>query len=67
MYQSKTAGILELLMNALSFPASRSRSVVRQSRPLPVRREEAVQRALRSAAQQRETYFATARLLWWNR
>lgn len=67
MYQAKTAGFLELLMNALTSPVSRRPHAVRHARPAPTRRESAVEVSTREAAVGKETYIAAARVLWWNR
>ncbi len=67
MYQAKTPGFLELLMNALALPVSRRRSTLRRVQVLPARREVAVRPSYRDAVQAKETYFATARVQWWNR
>lgn len=66
MYQTKTTGFLELLMNALSFPVPRRSAPVRRVRTVPTRREAAVAASVRDAAA-KESYIATARVLWWNR
>ncbi len=67
MYQAKTPGFLELLMNALAFPVSRRTSASRRVRNVPTRREAAVSPSVRDAAQAKETYFATTRVQWWSR
>jgi hypothetical protein len=67
MYPAKKAKFTELLTNALSLPTSRSASFAKHEMPIPTRREEAIQRSLDEQRAQRESYFAAARLLWWNR
>lgn len=67
MYQAKTPGFLELLMNALAFPVSRRTSKPRRVRVVPARREVAVRPSYREAMQTKETYFATTRVQWWAR
>ena len=69
MYQAKTTGFLESLMNALSLPTSR-RSSVRRSRPAPRRREAVVRPAGRDGfvgLTGKEMYIEMARLSRWNR
>ncbi len=67
MYQAKTHGFLELLMNALAFPVSRRASRPRRVRIVPARREVAVRAPYLEALRAKETYFATARVQWCNR
>lgn len=67
MYPAKKARFLELLTNALSLPTSRGGFTVKREPRVPSRREEAVERAVGAERERRETYFAAARLLWWNR
>lgn len=67
MYPAKKARFLELLTNALSLPTPRGSFSPKRAVGAPVRREEAIRRSLDEPRLQRESYFATARLLWWNR
>lgn len=67
MYQAKTPGFLELLMNALAFPMSRRTVKPLRVRFVPARREVAIRPSYREAMRAKETYFATARVQWWNR
>ncbi len=67
MYQAKTPGFLELLMNALAFPVSRRTSTARRVRVVPARREVAIRPPYREALRTKETYFAAARVQWCNR
>ncbi len=67
MYPAKKANLLELLTNALSLPTSRAWKSAKSEPMLPGRREEAIERAVDESRRTKESYFATARLLWWNR
>jgi len=67
MYQVKTTGFLELLMNVLSLPRSQRSSGARRTRPVPRRRETALQRSVRDSLATKEIYFEAARLSRWNR
>lgn len=70
MYQAKTTGFLESLMNALSLRTSRGSSVTRRARSLPQRREAAVRPTGRDAfvgLTGKEMYIEAAWLSRWNR
>lgn len=67
MYQAKTTGFLELLMNALPYPNPRRSLAGRRPAVVPGRREAAVGRSVRDALVAKEMYFAEARLSRWNR
>jgi len=65
MYQTKTPGFLEMLMNALSLPTSR-RTVA--TRRMPRRRGvRELSRWTRESMPATETYIDAARLSRWNR
>ena len=67
MYPPKTAGFLELLMNALSLPRSRRSHAVRRRGSLPRRREAVLAASPADGAAVKEMYFETARLTRWTR
>ncbi len=67
MYETKTTGVLELLMNVLSVPRSHGSSRARRARSVPRRREDAVQTVPLDRVMTGETYFEAARLTRWNR
>ncbi len=67
MYQAKTTGFLELLMNALTLPSARRASHARRSRPLPLRREAAVAPSVVDSVTAKGIFIEAARLSRWNR
>ncbi len=67
MYQAKTTGFLELLVNALPYPNPRRSREGRRPAVVPSRRETAVGPSVRNALVAKEMYFAEARLSRWNR
>ena len=67
MYPTKTPGILEMLVNALSFPTARRTSAAARTRRAPRRHRLAVESAVRHTLPATETFFDAARLSRWNR
>lgn len=67
MYQAKTPGFLELLMNALTVPLSRRTHRARRIRVVPRRREAAARPSAPDLRAKNEMYFETAWLSRWNR
>ncbi len=67
MYQTKTPGILEMLMNALSLPAARRTAPVSRSRRPSRRPDRGLTRWSRESTPATEMYMDAARLSRWNR
>lgn len=67
MYEAKTTGFLELLMNALSLPSAQRVSHARRSRPVPIRREAAMAPSIQDAMTAHGIFIETTRLSRWNR
>ena len=67
MYEAKTTGFLELLMNALTLPSARRVSHAQRSHPVPHRREAAVAPSVVDAMTAKGIFIEAARLSRWNR
>ncbi len=67
MYEAKTTGFLELLMNALTLPSARRVSHARRGRPIPRRHEAAVAPSALDAMTAKGIFIEAARLSRWNR
>ncbi len=67
MYQTKTPGILEMLMNLLSLPLARRTAAVSRPRRSPRRHDRGLARWTRESTPSTEMYIDAARLSRWNR
>ena len=67
MYQAKTTGFLELLMNALALPTVRRASTGRRASRAPRRHAFAVGQPAQESNLGTQIYFEAARLSRWNR